>query len=339
MRRCFATANVAAMDEKMHTIDRRVLLAAGAASAGLPQAASAQPHAVESAIPLWPGRPPGSPANLPAEAVEQTGRDGISHRVVRHVAVPTLTPVLAPNPNGAALLIAPGGGYVSEWFDHEGFVIAERMARAGVSSFILRYRLPGDGWADRAEAALQDAQRAMRLIRANAAAWRVDPGRVAAMGFSAGGHLAASLATRREAAYSPVDAADSGPVQPNLSALIYPVIELAGPAAHRGSAAALLGPAASPAQLARYSPNRQVDAATPPTFMVHAADDEAVPVENTLAYVAALRAAKVVVEAHIFEEGGHGFGIRETGGRPVSAWPELFVAWSERRGFLAPARA
>jgi acetyl esterase/lipase len=218
--------------------------------------------------------------------------------------------------------------------DKEGLEIAPRLLDAGVTVFLMRYRLPAEGWAQRSEVALQDVQRAMRLIRANAARFGLDPQRVTAMGFSAGGHVAASVATRHaEQVYAPVDAADRLDARPDLSVLMYPVITMALPHAHTGSRTALLGDAPSSVQEAAHSLHRRVGATTPPTFIVHAADDPSVPVENSLDYIAALRAAKVPFEAHIFEEGGHGFGIRFVKDKPASAWPDLFLAWAERRGF------
>jgi acetyl esterase/lipase len=175
----------------------------------------------------------------------------------------------------------------------------------------------------------------MRLIRAGAERYRIDPRRVAALGCSAGGHLAASLATgHAREIYAPVDEADRLSARPDLSALLYPVIDMAPPYAHGGSRTALLGVQPDPAMEAAYSPHRRVTAETPPTFVVHAADDASVPVENSLNYLAALRAAKVPAEAHIFEEGGHGFGVYLARGKPAHAWPELFLAWAARRRWL-----
>jgi len=238
-------------------------------------------------------------------------------------------------PNGAAALIAPGGGYIRVVIDKEGFEIARRLADAGVTCFVLRYRLPKEGWANPGDVALQDAQRAIRLIRAGG--FGIDPKRVLVLGCSAGGHVAASLATGyARKVYAPVDAADAQPARPDVSMLLYPVIDMAPPFAHAGSRAALLGPSPTPDAEATYSAHRQVTAETPPTFLVHAADDPSVPVENTLSYMAALRAAKVPVESHIFEEGGHGFGIRLARGKPCAQWPDLLVTWLDRRGFFKP---
>jgi acetyl esterase/lipase len=231
--------------------------------------------------------------------------------------------------------VIPGGGYVREVIDKEGFELGHRMARSGVTSFVLRYRLPGEGWERASDVALQDAQRAMRVIRAGAAGFRIDPARVAAIGYSAGGHVAASLATRHaDQVYAPVDGADALPARPDLSALMYPVIAMSKPVAHAGSRAALIGEAASPELEAAYSPHLHVSASTPPTFVVHAWDDATVPIGNSLGYLQALHAANVPAEAHLFEEGGHGFGIRGAVGKPAAAWPDLLLAWASRHGLL-----
>lgn len=314
--------------------DRRTLLTLASATAAAP--ARAQPADPVERVKLWPGRPPGALATLPHEQiVDRVKTSGFQDRIVTGVGEPLMTVFRPARPNGAACLIVPGGGYIRVVIDKEGFEIAHRLAEAGVTSFVLRYRLPAEGWASPSDVPLQDAQRAVRLIRARAGRYGVDPDRLVAMGCSAGGHVAASLATgHARAVYPPVDDADEQPARPSLSALLYPVIDMALPFAHRGSRAALLGASPTPTVEAAYSPNRHVTAVTPPTFLVHAADDTSVPPENSLSYLTALRAAGIAVEAHFFEEGGHGFGIHLARGRPVQAWPGLFLAWAGRRGWL-----
>ena len=317
------------------SLNRRTLVGLAAAAPALAQARpAADPTEI---VRLWPGRPPGAPAALPREEiVDRMRTSGFQDRFVIGIGQPLMTVFRPARPNGAAVLIVPGGGYIRVVIDKEGFEVARRLAAVGVTAFVLRHRLPKEGWARPADVALQDAQRAMRLIRARAATWGVDPQRVAAMGFSAGGHVAASLATRHQAqVYAPFDAADRIDARPDLSALMYPVIDMALPFAHVGSREALLGPNPTPEAEAACSPQRHVDASTPPTFMVHAANDTSVPLENSLGYLAALRAAKVAAELHIFEEGGHGFGIYLARGKPAHAWPELFLAWAQRHGLVA----
>ena len=316
-------------------LDRRTLVGLAAAA---PALAHAQPLPDPGEIVrLWPGKPPGAPAVLPKEQiVDRVKTSGFRDRFVTGIGEPLMTVFRPARPNGAAVLIAPGGGYIRVVIDKEGLEVAHRLAAAGITAFVLRYRLPREGWAQASDAPLQDAQRAIRLIRAGAATYAIDPKRVAAMGFSAGGHVMASLATRHQAqVYPATDAADRVDARPDLSALLYPVIDMARPLAHAGSREALLGPDATAAAEAAYSPQRHVGATTPPTFLAHAADDPGVPVDNSLNYLAALRAAKVRAEAHIFEEGGHGFGIYLARGKPAHAWPELFLTWAQRRGLFA----
>lgn len=320
-------------------IPRRALLALASATAASPAAGQiADPAEV---LPLWPGRPPNAPAVLPlARLTDRTATSGFQDRIVTDIGEPLMTVFRPKAPNGAAALLIPGGGYIRVVIDKEGFEVARRLAEAGVTCFVLRYRLPREGWTSR-DAALQDAQRAMRLIRAGAATYGVDAGRILAMGFSAGGHVAASLATAHDrTTYEPVDAADRLPARPDLSGLVYPVIEMSRPFAHVGSREALLGKDPPAALEAAYTPHRHVTARTPPTFLVHATDDASVPVDNTLLYLSALRAARVPAEAHLFEEGGHGFGIHLARGKPAAVWPELLLAWAGRNGlFKAPASA
>ncbi|MGZ5986355.1 MAG: alpha/beta hydrolase [Caulobacteraceae bacterium] len=319
-------------------LDRRALigLAATAAAAVPARAAEAPPTFPDptEVVPLWPGRPPGARAQLPREQVtDRVKTSGFQDRFVTGIGQPLMTVFRPARPNGAAVLIAPGGGYIRVVIDKEGFEVAHRLAAVRITAFVLRYRLPAEGWDHAAQVPLQDAQRALRLIRARAAAFGVDPRRVCAMGFSAGGHVMASLATgHASAVYAPLDAADGESARPDLSALIYPVIDMARPFAHAGSREALLGKAPTSDAEAAYSPHRHVGPMTPPTCLVHANDDPAVPTENSLNYLAALRAQAIPAEAHIFEEGGHGFGIWLARGKPAAAWPDLFLAWAARHG-------
>jgi acetyl esterase/lipase len=177
---------------------------------------------------------------------------------------------------------------------------------------------------------LQDAQRALRIIRARAREYRLDATKVSAVGFSAGGHLAATLATRHaEKVYAPVDSMDSQDARPAAAALIYPVITLRDPWTHELSRSLLLGDDPTPASIDRRSAELHVDSTTPPLFLVHAFDDTAVPVENSLRMQQAMRDAKRPVEAHLLQEGGHAFGIGRPG-TPSAQWIDLMCAWLER---------
>jgi acetyl esterase/lipase len=317
-------------------IDRRTLMVLGAAIPAVPAVAAAtEPNDPTEVVRLWPGDPPGSPARRPQERiVDRAATSGFRDRAVTGIGTPTLTLFRPSRPNGAAILILPGGGYARVVLDKEAHESARRFNEAGITAFVLRYRLPGEGWAAPADTPLQDAQRAMRIIRGNAGRYRIDPRRVAVIGFSAGGHLAASLATRFAVPlYDPADDADRASPRPDLVALLYPVVTMSGPHVHAGSRDLLLGSATDP-RAAIYSPHLHVDARTPPVFLAHASDDDAVPVENSLMMFAALREKKVPSELHVFQEGGHGFGLRLVRGKPAAAWPDLFLAWARRHRFL-----
>lgn len=336
-------------------IDRRTALAAlglGAAGPGLAgpgldgpgltgpgQAVAARDGAGQSEaaawIPLWPGAAPGPPATLPDERlVERSADPAMPDRILQAVARPRLAVFAPARPGGAAVLIAPGGGYRHVVIDKEGFEMARWLAARGATVFVLFYRLPHQGWAAGADVALADAQRALRLIRHGHAAWGVDPARISVMGFSAGGHVAASLATRFAApVYRAVDAADAVSARPDGAALIYPVISMRADLAHPGSRDRLLGgPAPDAARVAAQSADRNVPADAPPCFLLHAEDDDSVPVGNTLAMRAALRARGIAVDTHVYAEGGHGFGISRAAGKPVAGWPETWRAWAMARG-------
>ncbi|GAA0679578.1 acetyl esterase/lipase [Sphingomonas insulae] len=315
-------------------IDRRQALlgtlAAGIA-AGAPAAALPDPG---ETIDLWPGVPPGMPAVPPAEAVIKRSTDPArADRAMVHIARPRLAVFRPARANGSALLVAPGGGYARVVIDKEGFEVGRWLGARGWTVFVLFYRLPGDGWAAGPDVALSDAQRAMRLIRSRARDYGIRTDRVAAMGFSAGGHVCGDLATRHAVrTYTPLDAADRLDARPDLFAPIYAVQSMTRPLAHAGSRDLLLGTAASPALEAAHSPARNVSVRTPPCFLVHAEDDPAVNVGNTLEWRAALRRAGVSVDTHLFATGGHGFGLRGVAGKPAAAWPTLFEGWARSHG-------
>ena len=287
---------------------------------------------------LWPGIPPGAPAGLPRAAPEITGGSGGYHDIfMRGIASPDVGVVRPARPDGRATLVIPGGGYGFVSLRNEGLDVARALALHGITCFVLSYRLPGEGWLDRANTPLADAQRAMRLIRANARRYAIDPARLGVLGFSAGGHLAGSLATLHSAAvYQPVDAADRQPARPAYAGLMYAVSNMDPGRSHGGSRAALLGPTPDPAMQRRYALDRHVIGGTPPLFLLHAGDDDTVPVANSLDMLAAAHAARIPVEAHILERGGHGFGTRLARTLPGSLWPELFDRWSANRTAAAP---
>jgi len=263
---------------------------------------------------LWPEGVPGAPADPPAEVVRD--REGGGDRHVSGVHRPTITAYLPartgdPRP---AVVICPGGGYGLLALDKEGHDVARWFAERGVVGVVLKYRLPRPaGHVYGHEAPLADAARALALVREQASAWSVDPGRVGIMGFSAGGHLAASASVQLEEA------------GPNFSVLVYPVISMVAGVTHGGSKKNLLGPDPEEALVTRFSSELRVTKATPPAFLVHTSDDW-VKVENSLRYYSALRAAGVSAELHVFARGGHGYGMRRPD-LPVGRWPELLDAW------------
>lgn len=264
-------------------------------------------------IELWPGGPPGGDGVTAAEEIVERSKDPARpDRAMLHVRRPTLKVFTPANPDGSAVLVIPGGGYQRVVLDKEGDETAMRLAEAGVTAAVLVYRLPEDGWAEGWKAPLQDAQRAMRMLRSREA---VDPKkRVGVLGFSAGGHLAAALSLLT----------DEAEARPDFSALIYAAY-LDG----TGSKALTLGPAgAAPDLIAK------VDARTQPMFLLHAADDATVKVESSVRMYSALKAAGIAAELHVFPEGGHGFGIARAEGKPVAVWPELFLAWGRARGMF-----
>lgn len=318
------------------TLNRRTALGLAAMAAGPVPASARQiaPPDPTETIRLWPGAAPGGEGVTVTPQVTERSTDPAFHdRVARYTVDPILTVLRPTRPNGASLLLIPGGGYRWAVVDKEGLDCARVFAEAGVTCFILRYRLPGDGWAAGPDAPLQDAQRALRLVRAQAAARGLDPTRVAVLGASAGGHLAGMLTARADVTYATVDEVDAGSHRPDLSILLYPVATMADPDVHAGSRRELLGPAPTPEAIARYSLERMDWTGCSPTFLLHAMDDASVPVSNSLLLLAALKASGVPAEAHLFQEGGHGFGIRLIAGKPAAVWPELALAWAARQGW------
>lgn len=316
---------------------RRLLVGAGVAtlaSAGAPAVAAPAaddplgplPDAWRRAptLPLWPDGPPQSgfrAASPPAD---------FPPGFFRNVEAPFLKVFLPARPNGRAILVTPGGAYVFVVGTHEGTATAQALAEMGYVVFVLIYRLPGEGWSERWNTPLQDAQRAMRLIRARAAEFGVSPDKVSVLGYSAGGHLAASLGVGFDKRlHTPRDAIDALDARPSAMGLIYPVITLASPLTNAQTALSLLGEDPSVGRIQEWSPQNHVDGRTPPTFLVHALDDTAVPPDNSLMMLEACRRAQVKVEAHLFQDGGHGFGLGRPGA-PESRWPALFQAWLDR---------
>ncbi|SNS47535.1 MULTISPECIES: alpha/beta hydrolase [unclassified Azospirillum] len=321
-------------------MQRRTLFTTAAATALLAAGLPGTSHAADvkgETLSLWPGdKPPGGDkVTVKQSEVARSDDPRFRDVAILNVTQPNLTLFRPAKPNGAAMLIIPGGGYQRVVVGKEGYDIAQWLAGEGVTVFVLLYRLPADGWAAGPDAPLQDAQRAIRLIRAGAKGWGIDPARIGVMGFSAGGHLAAMAATRFDkVTYKPVDAADQVSARPDIAALGYPVISMVPGIAHAGSAKQMLGENPAADRVAEFSADQGVPANAPPSFITAAADDAVVPVENSLLIYAALRKAGAKVAMHLFEAGGHGFGLRSPKAAPVAAWPALFIEWGRSHGFV-----
>jgi acetyl esterase/lipase len=262
---------------------------------------------------LWPGGAPGALGDTDADK-------------------PTLAlfPLPAGQANGAAVVVCPGGGYGGHAMDYEGYDVAQWLNGHGVAAFVLKYRVAPY----RHPAPLQDAQRALRLVRARAAEFHVDPARVGILGFSAGGHLASTAGTHFDAGDpSASDACNRASSRPDFLVLIYPVIRLKGPYAHMGSCHNLLGENPDPALVDALSNDEQVTRDTPPAFLVHSTGDSGVPAENSLLFYEALRKVHVPAELHVYEKGEHGFGMGK--GDPVlSTWTGHCIDWMKGRGII-----
>ncbi|HWU50665.1 MAG TPA: alpha/beta hydrolase [Asticcacaulis sp.] len=286
-------------------------------------------------IDLWP-TPPAPPRPGLQETVTDASKDpAFHHRRMQGIVRPRIEVFPAARPNEGAVLIIPGGGFSWTSFDVEGYLLAQRLNAAGMTALVLFYRLANDGWANRVDIGTIDALRAMRVIRQHAAKLSIDPQRVAAIGFSAGGFLSASLATRfDEPLYPAQDAADSLSARPDAAALMYPVASLDPAIAYSGAVPSLFDGHITSQQIAHYSPDRRVSAKTPPCFLVQAEDDPVVPVANTLSFRAALKAHGVADETHLFAQGGHGFGLTPSD-LPHRIWPDLYINCLRQQGIAA----
>ena len=288
---------------------------------------AAMPDPNPLVLPLWAGSPPNpQPAGKPEERVQEA-----QIQWIRHVQTPSVEVRLPArgNATGQAVVVCPGGAYAGLAYDWEGTDFAGWLNQHGIAAIILRYRLPVDGdvahqkW----QVPLLDAQRALRLTRAHATEWGINPAKVGIMGFSAGGHLASTAGTHFDAG----DAAAADPVdrlgsRPDFMILVYPVISMLPPATHGGSRRNLLGENPPEELVRQYSNELQVTAETPPTFLVHAGDDGAVPVSNSLLFYQALVAHKVPAELHVYPHGGHGFSLALTKGR-LQDWTQVCARW------------
>jgi acetyl esterase/lipase len=318
----------------MHSIpeipnmNRKLLVAAAAlgAAGALAQApASASSSAPTSAsgwtppaglvtMPIWPGTPPDAKTGLPPETnVNAAGTRtmaGRSYIRLGNVSTPTITVFPAKGKNtGAAIVVFPGGSYQILSIDLEGTEVCDWLNLIGVNCVLLKYRVPDSGPYPKSPMALDDAQRAMGLVRLHAAEWGIDPNRIGVMGFSAGAHLAVAVSNHYDKRiYDPIDAADQLSCRPDFAVVIYPGYTSMG----------------SP----NYAPNPDIQptANTPPTFLLQAEDDNTAHVESSIVYFMQLKNAKVPAEMHIYAQGGHGFGLRPRD-YPIMGWPKLVETW------------
>lgn len=234
---------------------------------------------------------------------------------------------------GAAVVICPGGGYAGLAYDLEGTDIAKWLNTQGIAGIVLKYRLPiSKNNITPHLTPLMDAQRALRLVRANAAKWNINSNQIGIMGFSAGGHLASTLLTHNDRGNATAtDSIEQQSSRPDFGILIYPVISMTKPIMHAGSRNNLIGEKPDPALANSYSNELQVTRETPPTFLLHAMDDNAVPVENSLLFFQALKDKGVPGELHVFPKGGHGFGLA-TGKGALERWASLCTDWIKSLG-------
>lgn len=291
---------------------------------------STQLFSQQKEIPLW-DKVPNSIENKDYQEEFRLNDNGEATGI-RKVINPRLKVFLADNKNtnNAAVVICPGGGYALLSHDKEGDKIAEWFNSMGVSAFVLKYRLPSDIiMKDKTIGPLQDAQEAIRTVRRRVKDWNIDPNKIGVIGFSAGGHLASTLSTHYN--YK-VYASDETSARPDFSLLIYPVISMEDGITHNGSKVNLLGENPSEELIEKYSNEKHVDAKTPPTFLVHATDDGAVPVENSINYYLALKENEVPAEMHVYENGGHGFGLGRFGTH--LNWPKACENWLIANKFI-----
>ena len=281
----------------------------------------------QDVIKLYEVVPNSKPSGV--EEKSETAADGITR--VSDVSTPEMLMYKPENPNGTAMLICPGGGYRILAINHEGLDVAKVLNKWGITAFVLKYRLPDSRtMMNKSIGPLQDAERAILLIRMHAKKWGINPKKVGVMGFSAGGHLAASLSVKYK------DQLIENPkrisFRPDFSVLVYPVISFTDSLTHKGSRDNLIGSKPYESLIKRYSNELLVNKKTPPAFLVHAKDDEAVPVGNSIAYYNALQKYHIASTIRFYDKGGHGFGMfnkKETGD-----WMVDLEKWMKVQGFL-----
>lgn len=279
---------------------------------------------------LYSGKIPNS-KEVPDNETSET-KDGIQR--ISKISRPTLTIFPLDKKSSKkypAVIICPGGGYRINAMNHEGTDVAKEFNTFGVVAFVLKYRIPSDETMINKEIGpVQDVQQALRYVRENAANWNVDPALVGILGFSAGGHLASTASTHFRHNY--IEGSSSVNLRPDFSILIYPVISFNDSIGHKGSRDQLLGTNPTPEKIKEYSNDRQITPDTPPAFLVHASDDKAVPPGNSIAYYQELVKYGIGAELHVYQKGGHGFGMKNK--TTSEKWTERCHSWLISAGIL-----
>jgi acetyl esterase/lipase len=289
-------------------------------------------HAQPMIMKLWPEGVPGAIHN--PQYTEETIKIVSGAERILKIVEPTIAVYIPPRDkaNGTAVVVCPGGGYVRLAMDHEGTAIAAWLNDAGITCVLLKYRVPSDScMKDKTVGPLQDVQEAIRVTRRHAPDWHLDPHKIGVMGFSAGGHLAATASTMFNQKVYPCDTVSA---RPDFSLLIYPVISMQSGITHNGSRQHLLGDNPDQQLVDHFSNELQVTSDTPIAFLVHSTDDGAVPVENSIRYVQGLKKNNIAAEMHIFEKGGHGYGLAPARLSTESRWPGLCLDWLRMHGML-----
>lgn len=273
------------------------------------------------------------PNSIPSTEEEKTDIDQKGILRISKVTVPALTVYLPPKEkaNGTAVIICPGGGYGILAAGHEGVDVAKRFNEMGVTAFVLKYRLPSDKiMVNKEIGPIQDAQRAIEIVRTRAKEWGINKNKIGIVGFSAGGHLASTAGTHFQNNY--LNPGKKANLRPDFMILGYPVISFSDSIGHRGSRNNLLGENPSPEKIIEYSNELQVTKKTPPTFLVHAMDDKGVPVQNSVLFYEALQKNKVTSEIYLYEKGGHGFGLNNS--TSDVKWMDLAEVWMKKEGII-----
>lgn len=280
-------------------------------------------------FPLYRDSIPNSKPSTDEETIAYPGGKTIISKISR----PTITVFFPPKDkaSGTAVIICPGGGYWVTASSHEGTDVAKKFTEMGVAAIVLKYRIPNDAWMPNREIGpLQDAQQAIKTVRDSATNWNINPNQIGILGFSAGGHLASTAGTHFNKVY--ISNATNTSVRPDFMILVYPVISFMPDIGHSGSAEQLLGKTPTLEKLIEYSNELQITSQTPPAFIVHATDDNGVSPRNSLVFYDSLIHKKVPAEMHIYQTGGHGFGMYIKNSKEL--WMDRCKSWMEINGWI-----